>query len=33
MIGVADISNQHKFGIRFHQMIDEFGATKTAKRL
>jgi hypothetical protein len=33
MIGVADFANQHKFGIRFHQMIDEHGAIETAKRL
>src|SRR4030042_1238810 len=33
MIGVADYANQHQFGIRFHQMINEFGAIKTAKRL
>jgi hypothetical protein len=33
MIGVADFANQHKFGIRFHQMIDGFGAVETAKRL
>jgi hypothetical protein len=33
MIGVADYANQHQFGIRFHQMINEFGAIETAKRL
>jgi hypothetical protein len=33
MIGVADFANQHQFGIRFRQMIDEFGAVETAKRL
>jgi hypothetical protein len=33
MIGVADFANQHKFGIRFRQMIDEHGAVDAAKRL
>jgi hypothetical protein len=33
MIGVADFANRHQFGIRFRQMIDEFGAVETAKRL
>ena len=33
MIGVADFANQHHFGIRFRQMIDEHGAVETAKRL
>ena len=33
MIGVADFANQHKFGIRFRKMIDEYGAVDTAKRL
>jgi hypothetical protein len=33
MIGVADFANQHKFGIRFRQMIDEHGAVGAAKRL
>lgn len=33
MIGVADYANLHQFGIRFRQMIDEFGAKETAKRL
>ena len=33
MIGVADFANQHHFGIRFRQMIEEWGAVVTAKRL
>ena len=33
MIGVADYANQHHFGIRFRQMIDEHGAVEAAKRL
>ncbi len=33
MIGVADFANQHKFGIRFRQMIDVHGAVDAAKRL
>ena len=33
MIGVADFANQHHFGIRFRQMIDEHGAVEAAKRL
>ncbi len=33
MIGVADFVNQHKFGIRFYQMIDEYGVVEAAKRL
>ncbi len=33
MIGVADFANQHKFGFRFRQMIDEHGAVESAKRL
>ena len=33
MIGVADYANQHQFGIRFRQMIDEHGAVDAAKRL
>ena len=33
MIGVADYANKNQFGIRFRQMIDQFGAVETAKRL
>lgn len=33
MIGVADFANQHKFGFRFRQIIDEYGAVEAAKRL
>jgi hypothetical protein len=33
MIGVADFANEHKFGIRFRQMIEEHGAVEAAKRL
>ena len=33
MIGITDFANQHHFGIRFRQMIDEHGAVETAKRL
>ena len=33
MIAIADFANQHKFGIRFRQMIDEYGAVEAAKRL
>jgi len=33
MIGVADFANAHGFGIRFRQMVEQFGARKTAKRL
>ncbi len=33
MIGVADFANQHNFGIRFRQMIEEHGAVEAAKRL
>jgi hypothetical protein len=31
MMGVADFANRHKFGIRFRQMIEEFGAQEAAK--
>jgi hypothetical protein len=33
MIGVADFANQHHFGIRFRQMLGEYGGVGTAKRL
>jgi len=33
MMGVADYANAHNFGIRFRQMIDEYGAVEAAKRL
>ena len=33
MIGVADFAYQHKFGIRFRQMIEAHGAVDTARRL
>jgi len=33
MIGVADFANQHHFGIRFREMIDEHGEVEAAKRL
>lgn len=33
MIGLADFANQHHFGIRFRQLIDECGAVEAAKRL
>jgi hypothetical protein len=33
IIGVADFANKHQFGIRFRQMIDQFGAVDTAERL
>ena len=33
MLGVADFANQHRFGIRFRQMIDQHGALEAAKRL
>ncbi len=33
MISVADFAYQHRFGIRFRQMIDEHGAVIAAKRL
>ena len=32
-MGVADFANRHKFGIRFRQMIEEFGAQEAAKWL
>ena len=33
MISVADFANAHNFGIRFRQMIQEWGAVEAAKRL
>lgn len=33
MIGVADFANAHKFGIRFRQMIQQWGAGEATKRL
>ncbi|MEA3351328.1 MAG: hypothetical protein U9Q82_11950 [Chloroflexota bacterium] len=33
MIGVADFANAHRFGIRFRQMIEQYGAVQAAKRL
>ncbi len=33
MIGIADFANQHRFGIRFRQMIERYGGVDAAKRL
>ncbi len=33
MISVADFANQHRFGIRFRQMIEQHGSIDAAKRL
>ncbi len=33
MIGVADFANQHKFGIRFRQMVDEHGACGSSQAI
>lgn len=33
MISVADYAYEHKFGIRFRQMIEAHGAVDTARRL
>ncbi len=30
MIGVADFANAHGFGIRFRQMLGEYGGVETA---
>ena len=33
MVAVADFANAHGFGIRFRQMLGEYGGVGTAKRL
>ena len=33
MIGVADFANTNRFGYRFRQMIEEYGAVSAAKSL
>jgi hypothetical protein len=33
MIRVTDFANRHRFGIRFRQMIERYGAIDTAKQL